>query len=95
MNPLQGARWLSLAARKGHPGAQARLGELLIKGDGIQAQPVEGLMWLNIAYRGALGTADEGWIHELMNAAMATADPAEAEAAVRAADTLSGQFAQF
>ncbi len=95
MNPLQGARWLSLAARKGHPGAQARLGELLIKGEGIQAQPVEGLMWLNIAYRGALGTADEGWIHELMNAAMATADPAEAEAAVRAADTLSGQFAQF
>jgi hypothetical protein len=52
-------------------------------------------MWLNIAYRGALGTADEGWIHELTDAAMATADPAEAEAAVRAADTLSGQFAQF
>ncbi len=32
-NPLQSARWLSLAARKGHAGAQARLGDLLFNGD--------------------------------------------------------------
>ena len=95
VNPLQGARWLSLAARKGHSGAQARLGELLVKGEGIEAQPVEGLMWLNIAARGALGTVDEGWIRDLTDTVMANADPAEAEAALRAADALSGQFAEF
>ncbi|QJR18656.1 tetratricopeptide repeat protein [Pelagibacterium halotolerans] len=95
INPLQGARWLSLAARKGHAGAQARLGEMLVVGNGIEAQPIEGLMWLNIAYRSALGTSDEGWIRELTDSAMAKADPAQAEAAVRAADTLGSQFAEF
>ncbi|HCO53865.1 MAG TPA: hypothetical protein DIT93_02460 [Pelagibacterium sp.] len=95
VNPLQGARWLSLAARKGHPGAQARLGEMLVLGDGIEAQPVEGLMWLNIAYRSALGTSDEGWIRELTDSAMAKADPTQAETALRAADTLGSQFAEF
>lgn len=95
MNPLQGARWLSLAARKGHVGAQARLGDLLVRGEGVEAQPVEGLMWLNIAYRASLGTADEGWIRELTDAAMATADPGQAEAALQAADTLGSQFASF
>lgn len=95
VNPLQGARWLSLAARKGHPGAQARLGEMLVVGNGIEAQPVEGLMWLNIAYRSALGTSDEGWIRELTESAMAHANPAQAETALRAADTLGSQFAEF
>lgn len=95
VNPLQGARWLSLAARKGHTAAQARLGELLWKGEGIEAQPVEGLMWLNIAYRQALGTADEGWIRELTDAAMAKAGQAQIDAALHAADTLAVQFAQL
>lgn len=95
VNALQGARWLSLAARKGHVGAQARLGELLWKGEGIDAQPVEGLMWLNVAYRQSLGTADEGWIRDLTEAAMAHAAPAQVEAALRAADTLAAQFAQL
>ncbi len=94
VNPLQSARWLSLAARKGHPGAQARLGDMLVHGDGIEAQPVEGLMWLNIAQRRSLGTSDEGWIGEMTNSAMAEASPAEAEAALRAADTLGAQFAE-
>ena len=95
VNPLQAARWLSLAARKGHPGAQARLGRLLIEGEGIDAQPIEGLMWLNIAYRRALGTPDEKWIREWTDAAMANVDENVAEAALRAADTLGAQFADF
>lgn len=95
VNPLQGARWLSLAARKGHPGAQARLGEILLTGNGVEPQPVEGLMWLNIAARGALGTSDEAWIGDLTHSAMALATPSEAEAALRAADTLGSQFAGF
>lgn len=94
-NPLQSARWFSLAARKGHPGAQARLGDILVHGYGIEAQPAEGLMWLNIAYRRALGTSDEGWIRDLIESAMASASPEIAEAAVRAADTVGVQFAEY
>ncbi len=94
-NPLQSARWLSLAARKGHPGAQARLGALLFNGEGIEAQPVEGLMWLNIAARRAAGTGDEGWIREMAEYAMSAAQQPHIEAALRAADTLGPQFAEY
>ena len=42
-NPLQSARWLSLAARKGHAGAQAKLGNMLFNGDGdARGQPGRG-----------------------------------------------------
>ena len=59
-NPLQSARWLSLAARKGHAAAQATLGNLLFNGDeGLEPQPEEGLMWLTVASRRVAGTADE------------------------------------
>lgn len=94
-NPLQSARWFSLAARKGHPGAQARLGDMLVRGEGIEPQTVEGLMWLNIAYRGALGTGDEGWIRDLTDQAMASVTQQEAEAALQAADSVSTQFAEY
>lgn len=94
-NPLQSARWLSLAARKGHPGAQARLGALLFNGDGIEPQPVEGLMWLNIAARRASGTGDEGWIREMTEYAMAAAHQPQIDAALRAADTLGPQFVEY
>ena len=77
INPLQGARWLSLAARKGHVAAQAKLGDLLFNGEGIQAQPAEGLMWLTLAHRSTVGTADEGWINDLLTSAMTLATPEE------------------
>lgn len=95
INPLQSARWLSLAAQKGHPGAQAKLGDLLVRGDGLEAQPIEGLMWLNIAYRRALGTGDEAWIRELTESAMTQVTPEQAQAALRAADTFGSQFASY
>lgn len=95
INPLQSARWLSLAARKGHPGAQARLGDLLVSGTGLEPQPVEGLMWLNLAYRRALGTSDEAWIRELLDSATQRSTPNQVEAAVRAADTIGAQFAEY
>src|SRR6218665_2609475 len=45
VNPLQSARWFSLAARKGNCPAQAHLGDMLFNGiEGIEAQPAEGLM---------------------------------------------------
>ena len=77
INPLQGARWLSLAARKGHVAAQARLGDLLFNGEGIQAQPAEGLMWLTLAHNGTVGTSDEGWVNDLLTSAMSLATPQE------------------
>jgi TPR repeat protein len=49
----QAARWFLLAARKGQIGAQYKLGEMLVKGDQIEANPVVGLMWLTIALKRA------------------------------------------
>lgn len=92
-NPIQSARWLSLAARKGHAGAQARLGNLLFNGDGnVQANPVEGLMWLTVASRRAVGTPDAGWIDDMLNAAMSIAAPEQRLQAVELADNLGTQF---
>ena len=65
-NPLQSARWLSLAARKGHAAAQATLGNLLFNGsEGLEPQPEEGLMWMIVAQHRVAGTPDEGWINDL------------------------------
>ncbi|WP_164730455.1 tetratricopeptide repeat protein [Pelagibacterium montanilacus] len=88
----QSIRWLVLAARKGHPAAQARLGDILFSGAGVDPQPVEGLMWLGLGYRRALGTSDETWIRELNEGAMAQASSDQIAAAQRAAETLGPQF---
>lgn len=89
-SPLQGARWLSLAARKGHVAAQATLGNLLFNGDGdaLPAQPVEGLMWLAIAHDHAVSEADEDWIEGLLDEAMSVATPEERAAALAAAEAI-------
>ena len=91
-NPLQSARWLNLAARKGHAGAQAKLGNMLFNGLGLEADPVEGLMWLTVASRRASGTIDESWIGDLLNSAMSIATPDQREQAVQMADTLGTRF---
>ena len=93
-NPLQSARWLSLAARKGHAPAQAKLGDILFNGDGgLEANPVEGLMWLTIASRRAVGTTEADWIDNMLNADMSIATPDERKKAVEMADQLGDQFA--
>jgi uncharacterized protein len=56
-SPVQAARWLLAAARKDHRQAQALLGDLLIKGDGVPRQPGFGLFWLALA---ADGDPDDG-----------------------------------
>lgn len=88
-NVLQAARWLSLAARKGHLAAQATLGDLLFNGNGIEAQPVEGLMWLTIARDHAAGTPEQDWVDGLLSKAMSVATPQEREAAVKAAAAIA------
>ena len=93
-NPLQSARWLSLAAHKGHVAAQARLGDLLFNGDGaLKANPVEGLMWLTVSASRAVGTTDADWITDLLNADMSVASPDARKQAVDMADKLGEQFA--
>lgn len=91
-SPLQSARWLNLAARKGHAGAQAKLGSMLFNGEGIEADPIEGLMWLTVASRRAAGTADDGWIHDLLTNAMSVATPEQRKQAVEMADSLGARF---
>lgn len=96
VNPLQSARWFSLAARKGHCPAQAQLGELLFNGvEGIAAQPVEGLMWLTLAQERCLGTADAGWIDEKRNNALSQAAPDVQSEAAALALSIAPQFAGF
>lgn len=91
-NALQSARWLSLAARKGHAGAQAHLGKLLVDGDGIEANPVEGLMWLTVASRRAANTPDEAWIQAMLNDCMSVATPDQRKQAIELADNLGTRF---
>ena len=61
---LRAAKWLGLAAEKGHHGAQALLGHMLFRGDGVPRQAARGLMWLTIANVSAKSEKD-AWIHEL------------------------------
>ncbi len=61
---LRAAKWLGLAAEKGHRGAQALLGHMLFRGDGVPRQAARGLMLLTIANVYAK-TGKEAWIHDL------------------------------
>jgi len=67
----QGVRWLGLAAQKGQHEAQALLGQMLFNGDRLPRQAARGLMWLTLAHDSA--TADETWIKESYNQAIAKA----------------------
>ena len=96
LNPLQSARWFSLAARKGHCPAQAQLGNLLSSGvAGIEAQPVEGLMWLVVAHERCAATVDAAWIDDMLIAATAAAAPDQQAEALALAETIAPQFAGF
>ncbi len=63
-NPTMAARWLKLAAAKGHVRAQATLGNMLFVGDDVPQNQVRGLMWMNVARKNATRQEDS-WIHEL------------------------------
>jgi hypothetical protein len=62
-DPKQAARWLQLAANKGHYQAQALLGTMLFKGEAVTRQAARGLMWLTLARDAA--AAQETWIADL------------------------------
>ena len=81
-DPRQAARWMKLAAEKGHAPARAAFGEMLIRGgEGVPRQPVLGLMWLAMAREGA-DPVRETWIIERHDAAFAAASAADRAAAL-------------
>ncbi|WP_410050582.1 tetratricopeptide repeat protein [Bosea sp. BH3] len=81
-DPRQAARWMKLAAEKGHAPARAAFGEMLIRGgEGVPRQPVLGLMWLSLAREGA-DPAREAWILERYDAAFTAASTADRTAAL-------------
>ncbi|MEE9374945.1 MAG: tetratricopeptide repeat protein [Rhizobiaceae bacterium] len=78
--PRSAARWLSLAARKGHAKAQAELGEMLFYGEGIRRRPVRGLVYMTKA---ATHSAQNGlkYIRKMRRTAFAHASVAQRAAA--------------
>ena len=70
----QAARWLFLAADKGHIQSQALLGQMLFAGhEGVQKQRALGLMWLSLAHDGVTDKVKDQWILDLYDKAMGAA----------------------
>lgn len=61
-DPRLAARWLKLAAEKGHPQAQALLGKMLVDGSDIRRNMVAGLMWLTVASSSMQDSENNDWI---------------------------------
>jgi TPR repeat protein len=78
---VQAARWLRLAANKGQRSAQALLGGMLFRGQGVSRQAGMGLFWLTVAKDGA--GQDEAWITETYRSAFAQANVEERAQAYR------------
>jgi hypothetical protein len=71
---ITAARWLMLAAGKGHRPSQALLGHMLFTGaEGVSMQRGRGLMWLQIAKNGAEGPKDE-WVRQIYERDFAAAN---------------------
>ena len=86
-DPRQAARWFLLAARKGQVDAQAKLGEMLVRGDQIEPNPVHGLMWLTIALKRAeLMHHDDAAIRASHEEAFSLASEDERRKAIALAD---------
>lgn len=79
-DPRMAARWLKLAADKGHVLAQGRLGQILSRGEGVPRQMAEGLMWLTLAKAQAEPERDR-WIIAEFDAMQAAASEGDRDAA--------------
>lgn len=77
-NLRQGVNWLELAARKGHPQAQAMLGRMMFSGEaGGEPDRARGLMYLTLAREAAGGAARDQWIVDLHAEALNAASEAD------------------
>ena len=89
-DPHQAARWLQLAATKGHCRAEVALGDLLFQGQAVPRQAARGLMWLTLG-RDCAGT-DETWVKPVYDSAFKRAsDDERALALVYLEDWLKGR----
>ncbi|MEN0087715.1 MAG: sel1 repeat family protein, partial [Pseudomonadota bacterium] len=77
----QATRVLVLAARKGHPKAAARLGSMLIDGEHLRRDVVQGLKFLTIALRHA-GVADRSAIQSAQERAYSLASEQQRRQAI-------------
>jgi TPR repeat protein len=57
----ESARWYRKAAEQNHGAAQLNLGVCLGKGQGVERNVVEGLMWIYIAEHALIQHPDRGW----------------------------------
>jgi len=90
-NPTIAANWLSMAARKQHPGAQALLGEMLWQGNGVYQRRARGLALLTLADENAKAKgAEPKWIHKLYKDTLAEADSDVRKQAEALLPTLGG-----
>ena len=81
-DPRQAARWLYLAADKGHIESQALLGQMLFNGyDGAAPQRAKGLMWLSLAKDGVTDKTRDAWIVDLYSRAMGAATDSDRQVA--------------
>ena len=85
----QAVRWFGLAANKNHHGAQALLGSMLFKGQGVPRQAAKGLAWLTVAKEGA--GPEDAWIAEAYRSAFAQASQDEQAMAYRFLEDLVRQ----
>lgn len=78
----QAARWLYLAAEKGHIESEAVLGQILFNGyDSVAPQRAKGLMWLSLARDGITDRVKDQWILDLYNKAMSASSDADRQVA--------------
>ena len=90
-NSTIAANWLAMAARKQHPGAQALLGEMLWRGDGVAQRPARGLALLMLAEENAKAKGDEpARIRQAYKETLAEADSATREQAIALLPKLGG-----
>ncbi|MBL8736230.1 MAG: sel1 repeat family protein [Planctomycetes bacterium] len=74
------ARWYTVAAEHGVVVAQHRLGRMLLAGDGVEADPVEGMHWLRAAAEAGDAAAQRELARCLQRGDGGSADPEGARA---------------
>ena len=90
-NPAQGLKWLTAAARKRHPTAQAVLGDLYWSGRYVNKSETRGLMWYILAHETAKPEENPEVINRY-NELMSIADESMRLEAVARARRWSEQF---
>ena len=85
----QAARWLQLAAEKGHAGAQATLGNLLFQSGKV----VRGLAMMTAALERA-APGDQPWIRDMQEEAFSLAPEADRRTAIALAQDILAKGGQ-